>query len=224
MNLGPSTKRSKKPGKSSAFQQLLPAAAAEALQRIREDRGRVQDPVKSMLAHIEEHLFDGDLNVQSLKHHCGIRDHAVTVRFSAALGVLPGGYIEDRRMETAGRLLVDTDLRVWQIAELVGYSGIQVFSRAFERWFRVRPTVYRREQRKRLPAPPPDPAAQKPRTPLPEPMLREIPITEMWHQLSSLPDQLTAQPGAVAVTREGEPVLAVMSWELFGSLLEIIAD
>ena len=58
-------------------------------------------------------------------------------------------------------------------------------------------------------------------------MLKDIPITEARHELTSLPERLAAAPGAVAVTRRGKPVLAIMPWELYESIvetLEILGD
>jgi prevent-host-death family protein len=58
-------------------------------------------------------------------------------------------------------------------------------------------------------------------------MEREIPITAARHELTSLPERLSAEPGAVAVTRRGKPVLAILSWDLYESIqetLEVLAD
>jgi antitoxin YefM len=58
-------------------------------------------------------------------------------------------------------------------------------------------------------------------------MLKDIPITEARHELTSLLERLAKEPGAVAVTRRGKPVLAVMPWELYQSIaetLEIMGD
>jgi antitoxin YefM len=50
----------------------------------------------------------------------------------------------------------------------------------------------------------------------------EIPISEAPEQFTSLPERLSEQPGAVAVTRKGKPVLAVLSWELYESIVETL--
>lgn len=58
-------------------------------------------------------------------------------------------------------------------------------------------------------------------------MLKDIPITKARHELTSLPKRLAKEPGAVAVTRRGKPVLAVMPWDLYQSIaetLEIMGD
>ena len=51
---------------------------------------------------------------------------------------------------------------------------------------------------------------------------REISITEARDQLTSMPEMLESNPGTIAVTRRGKPVLAVMPWDLYESLLETI--
>jgi antitoxin YefM len=60
-------------------------------------------------------------------------------------------------------------------------------------------------------------------------MDKSMPIVEARKRLTSLPEDLAKErePGVVAVTRRGKPVLAVMSWELYEGLLEtmeIISD
>ncbi len=128
--------------------QLLKAAASESLQRIQMDRAKAPQRLKPLLSYIEEHLFDPTLDVNQLKRSCNVRDNSVPIQFHSAVGRPPHGYIEDRRLETACRLLGKTDLKIWQISELLGYSSIQVFSRAFSRWSGQRPTLYRKKARR----------------------------------------------------------------------------
>jgi AraC-like DNA-binding protein len=128
--------------------QLLKSAAGESLERIELDRAKAPQRLKPLLAYIEEHLFDPTLDVNHLKRACNVRDNSVPIQFHSAVGRPPHGYIEDRRLETACRLLANSDLKIWQISELLGYSSIQVFSRAFSRWSGQRPTLYRKKARK----------------------------------------------------------------------------
>ncbi|MDD5088059.1 MAG: type II toxin-antitoxin system Phd/YefM family antitoxin [bacterium] len=51
-------------------------------------------------------------------------------------------------------------------------------------------------------------------------MLREITISEARQALTALPELLDKHPGTVAVTRRGKPVLAVLPWDLYESILE----
>ncbi len=47
-----------------------------------------------------------------------------------------------------------------------------------------------------------------------------IPIVQARAMLSQLPERLSTENRAVALTRHGKPVLAVMPWELFESIME----
>ena len=47
-----------------------------------------------------------------------------------------------------------------------------------------------------------------------------IPIVQARAMLSQLPERLSAENRAVALTRHGKPVLAVMPWDLFESIME----
>jgi len=55
-------------------------------------------------------------------------------------------------------------------------------------------------------------------------MNREIPIAQARRELSRLPELFAGDPdlGALAVTRRGHPVLALMPWELYDSLIETL--
>ncbi len=54
-----------------------------------------------------------------------------------------------------------------------------------------------------------------------------IPIVKARAMLSQLPERLSADNRAAALTRHGKPVLAVMPWDLFESItetMEIMGD
>src|SRR5262245_48788305 len=54
-----------------------------------------------------------------------------------------------------------------------------------------------------------------------------MPIIKARDRLTSLPEELAEEPGAIAVTRRGEPVLAILPWDLYESImetLEILSD
>lgn len=122
---------------------LLASAAEVTLERIRQDRQRAPAQVRPLLAYLEIHLFQAGLDVKRVKQACGVRDNTLPLCFHNALSLPPYAYIEDCRMDVACNLLRDTDLKIWQIAGLLGYSTLQVFSRAFKRWSGVRPSDFR---------------------------------------------------------------------------------
>ena len=59
--------------------------------------------------------------------------------------------------------------------------------------------------------------------------MQSLPMVEARNRLTTLPEELEQdkESGAIAITRRGKPVLAVMSWELYECLtetLEVMSD
>lgn len=52
--------------------------------------------------------------------------------------------------------------------------------------------------------------------------VRSLSIINARDKLTSLPEELASQPGAVTVTRRGEPVLAILSYELYEAIMETL--
>ncbi len=126
-----------------APEELLERAAAPSLRRIELDLERVPEKLRPVLGIIRQNLFQPRLTVGQIKRALGVRANDLTTRFRAATGATIGRYLEDRRLECACRLLVDTRLDVETVALLVGYRDKETFARALRRRYGVRPPVYR---------------------------------------------------------------------------------
>ncbi|HEY6401189.1 MAG TPA: type II toxin-antitoxin system prevent-host-death family antitoxin [Blastocatellia bacterium] len=50
----------------------------------------------------------------------------------------------------------------------------------------------------------------------------QLPIIKARDRLTSLPEELAEESGAIAVTRRGEPVLAILPWDLYESIMETL--
>ena len=64
-------------------------------------------------------------------------------------------------------------------------------------------------------------------TQLPHDVPDSLPLTKARDLLTKLPEQLEKQNRAIALTRRGKPVLALMPWDLYEAIretLEIMAD
>lgn len=55
-------------------------------------------------------------------------------------------------------------------------------------------------------------------------MSKTMPIIEARNKLTTLPEQFEQEPdiGAIAITRRGKPVLAIMPWELYEAIVETL--
>jgi antitoxin YefM len=47
-------------------------------------------------------------------------------------------------------------------------------------------------------------------------------ISEIREEITKLPEQFDQEPKAVTVTRHGRPVMAILPWELYESLVETL--
>ena len=118
--------------------------------RILEDRKRVSAQLWPVLEYIAGHLLDDTLQVGTMWKACGIGDDAMGQRFASELKTTPRTYIAHGRMEVGARMLLASDLTVWQIAVEVGYGSGSAFARAFKDWCGQSPGDYRVAPRKRV--------------------------------------------------------------------------
>ena len=57
--------------------------------------------------------------------------------------------------------------------------------------------------------------------------MKDLPITEAREEFTSLPDRLNESHETITVTRRGKPVLAILAWEEYETLvetLEVLSD
>jgi AraC-like DNA-binding protein len=120
-------------------------AAAPTLREIARLAVAAPPRIGAMLIYIRDHLFAPELSVHRIKDACRLRDNSIALHFHKVLGKPPGTFITDQRLAVAERLLANTWLPIWKITELLGYSSIQVFSRAYFRRMGRRPSVSRKE-------------------------------------------------------------------------------
>lgn len=118
----------------------LKMAAVETRERIRRDREGLPHPLTDLLAYLEEHLFDGDLNVDSARRAVRIRDNSFSTAFRAYLGKTPRVYLEHLRLETADRMLRKSRIEPGRVARAVGFTDYSTFHRAYTAWAGERPS------------------------------------------------------------------------------------
>ena len=82
---------------------------------------------------------DGDWDVESLAAAVAMSRSAFSARFTKLVGVSPGRYLADWRMQLARTRLIDSDEPVAVIAAGLGYRSEAAFCRAFRRTFAASP-------------------------------------------------------------------------------------
>lgn len=100
------------------------------------------DAVSASFAYINAHYRE-KLSVEDLAKQTGFSRDYYSKKFSARYGCSPATYITNLRIQQARFLLTDTHLPVAQVAEAVGISDSNYFSRLFNRMVGLYPRRYR---------------------------------------------------------------------------------
>jgi len=102
------------------------------------------------LREAQRHVVDApgsDCSVAALARVAAMSERNFTRCFAAQVGVTPARYVERVRVETARRLLEDSDDGVEAIAVACGFGTAETMRRTFLRLLRTNPTEYRRRFR-----------------------------------------------------------------------------
>jgi AraC family transcriptional regulator len=101
-----------------------------------------QQQVKRVMEYVLHHL-DQDLSLAELAQQSGLSPFHFARLFRQATGESPHQYVVNRRIETAQRLLKETDLPLSQIALMTGFSSQSHFTRTLTRHLGQPPRQYR---------------------------------------------------------------------------------
>jgi AraC-like DNA-binding protein/mannose-6-phosphate isomerase-like protein (cupin superfamily) len=106
----------------------------------------LHDPIARALHHIDMHPFS-PWTVEILARKVGMGRANFAARFVAQVGRTPIDALTVERMRHAADFLADTNLKVAEIAERVGYRSEAAFSRRFAAHFGISPGGMRRLRR-----------------------------------------------------------------------------
>jgi transcriptional regulator GlxA family with amidase domain len=102
-----------------------------------------RDEIREAQRHVVEHP-GSDCSVPALARRAAMSERNFTRCFTAEVGVTPARWVERVRVETARRLLEDTDDGVEAVATAAGFGTAETMRRTFLRHLRTSPTEYRR--------------------------------------------------------------------------------
>lgn len=111
--------------------------------------------IPELREYIAAHLGD-DLTIATLARRLHLNAKYLGEIFKQATGESLGAYVIRMRMRRACDLLLGTDLKIYSVAEQVGYSDPKHFAGMFRSVIGVAPGEYR-ERRRPAPPTPPDP-------------------------------------------------------------------
>lgn len=103
-----------------------------------------KDVVYRAIRFIRENAVSG-LTVQDTARHFSVSRRTLEREIRRVLGCSPSAEINRVQMECAVRLLKTTDMPIYEIAGLTGFSSSEYFAIVFRRHFRKTPSEYRKD-------------------------------------------------------------------------------
>lgn len=123
----------KRPGGQSQFSAQLQAQADAA------DPDRFAELTTWMAAHLAD-----DLSVVRLAQRCAMSERHFARRFTAAMGVAPGAYVQSLRVDAARRALSEGEVALARVAQRCGFASAEALRMAFQRHLEMAPGEFRR--------------------------------------------------------------------------------
>lgn len=94
--------------------------------------------------YLEIHYADG-ITIESVAEYVGIDRTHFSKAFNKAFGLSPMKFVQQLRMNEATLLMKQTDYKLAEIAQSVGYPDLFSFSKAFKKQLGVSPNTYRKQ-------------------------------------------------------------------------------
>ncbi|MDR2900052.1 MAG: response regulator [Treponema sp.] len=98
---------------------------------------------------IEQHCHDPLFSFQGAAEELNISPQHLSRIFRQEAGITLMDYLSQARVRRAEVLLLNTDMRMYEIAEQVGYTSQHYFSSAFKRILGTSPAEYRKRNNKK---------------------------------------------------------------------------
>lgn len=102
------------------------------------DRSRV-------LEYLNSHYADPELTLEAATSRLGINRNRMNDILRGASGLTFKAYLNQLRLQEAGRLILEKDMNVTEVAYAVGYKNVSYFSRLFKETYGCAPTAYRQQ-------------------------------------------------------------------------------
>ncbi len=97
---------------------------------------------------IQEHMEDLELDVEKLAKIMNMSRITLYRKIKAVSNLTPLELINITRLKKAAELLANAEYKIYEVADMVGYSSQSNFARNFQKQFNMTPTEYIQSKRK----------------------------------------------------------------------------
>lgn len=109
-----------------------------------EDKKKCSPMILLTIKYIEENYYLNDLNINSISDKLEVTSSYLSKLLKKETGLSFIDYLTNIRIKKAMYIMEDPTVKIYDVAELVGYSNQHYFCRAFKKEVGVSPTEYKR--------------------------------------------------------------------------------
>lgn len=113
----------------------------------KQSQERLSVEIYEALGYIDGHL-EQKLSLQSVSSRVGLSPNYFSSLFKKEMDISFVDYVTQKRVERAREMLMNTDLKTWEVAERTGFVSDSYFSRTFKRITGKQPSFYRKREKK----------------------------------------------------------------------------
>ena len=100
--------------------------------------------------YIDENYSNLEISLQNVCENIHLSQSYCRSIFKQETGMTFGNYLTTLRMDKSKKMITETNLKNYEIAELVGYSDPHYFSYCFKKFYGMSPNHYRKRQTSKL--------------------------------------------------------------------------
>lgn len=113
---------------------------------LRVKEGNKSNYVREAMDYIRLHFNDPGICIGTIAEHLNISEGYLSHTFKKETGLSPLNYLTQFRIQQAMQMLEDCRIRVYEVAEKVGYQDIAYFSSTFKKITGMSPSDYQNAQ------------------------------------------------------------------------------
>lgn len=106
-------------------------------------RQQQPDAMKKARLFMEDNYTNPALTLRTVADYIGFNEKYFSTRFTKECGCTFIAFLNQLRLQRAQLLLTQTNLRMYEISEYVGYNSVEHFNHTFKRVFGISPSDYR---------------------------------------------------------------------------------
>lgn len=112
-----------------------------------------RDTVLDDIIYYIDHNYQNNIKLESIAPLFGYNSAYLGKIFNKTVGVSFNSYVDHKRIDQSKELLKENHLKVYEIAEQVGYKNVDYFHKKFKKYVGISPAEYRKNITGKLPPP-----------------------------------------------------------------------